>query len=70
MTPLKRAKVSVDRAEVKKVIQNFAAEIMANEKNEVRFEDIKAKVQKAGGANYGVYVCVCLCVRPSLSLYL
>lgn len=53
VSPLKRAKVSTDKGEVKKVLQNFAAEIMASEKSDVRFEEVKAKVVKAGGANYG-----------------
>jgi hypothetical protein len=47
--------VSTDKAEVKKVVQNFAAEILASEPADVKYEEVKAKVVKAGGANYGVY---------------
>lgn len=54
VSPLKRAKVSTDKAEVKKVVQNFAAEILASEPSDVKYEEVKAKVVKAGGANYGV----------------
>lgn len=54
VSPLKRAKVSTDKGEVKKIIQNFAAEILASEMSDIRYDDVKAKVVKAGGANYGV----------------
>eukprot|EP00123_Amoebidium_parasiticum_P000880 comp11795_c0_seq1/m.6405 comp11795_c0_seq1/g.6405 ORF comp11795_c0_seq1/g.6405 comp11795_c0_seq1/m.6405 type:complete len:143 (-) comp11795_c0_seq1:444-872(-) len=53
VSALKKAKVSTDKAEVKKVVQNFAAELLGSEKSDVTFNEVKTKVLKAGGANYG-----------------
>jgi len=50
---LKKAKVSTDKADIKKVIQNFAYECLANDKSELKLADIESSVRKAGGANYG-----------------
>lgn len=50
---LKKAKVSTDKADIKKIIQNFAYECLANDKAELKLADIEAAVRKAGGANYG-----------------
>jgi len=52
VSPLKRAKVSVHKANVKKVIQSYAVEVHAESLEELTEEDILAKVRKAGGADY------------------
>ncbi|CAH3044959.1 unnamed protein product, partial [Porites lobata] len=51
--PLKKAKVSTDKASVKQTIQNFAAEIFTSHKEELQFDHVKQILVKAGGANYG-----------------
>ncbi|XP_069113829.1 coactosin-like protein [Argopecten irradians] len=51
--PLKKAKVSTDKAQVKDVFKSFAVEVLANEKSDLKVDKIKAEVVKAGGANYG-----------------
>ncbi|XP_065177139.1 coactosin-like protein [Sycon ciliatum] len=53
VSPLKKAKMSTDKAEVKKVIQNFAKEMLASEKSEINYSFVQSEVRKAGGANYG-----------------
>ncbi|XP_032232708.1 coactosin-like protein isoform X2 [Nematostella vectensis] len=53
VSPLKKAKVSTDKAFVKQVLQNFAVEIQADDKSELQYDHVKSVVQKAGGANYG-----------------
>ncbi|XP_052063403.1 coactosin-like protein [Mytilus californianus] len=50
---LKKAKMSADKGVVKEVIRNFAIEELFTDRSEVKEESIKAKVAKAGGANYG-----------------
>ncbi|XP_071172915.1 coactosin-like protein [Mytilus edulis] len=50
---LKKAKMSADKGVVKEVLRNFAIEELFTDRSEVREESIKAKVAKAGGANYG-----------------
>ncbi|XP_029188227.1 coactosin-like protein [Acropora muricata] len=50
---LKKAKVSTDKATVKSVIQNFAAEILTGDPDELSYEHVKTVLVKAGGANYG-----------------
>jgi len=49
---LKRAKVSVQKAEVKKVFRDFAVEIHAEAVDEITEEIVMGKVRKAGGADY------------------
>jgi cofilin/tropomyosin-type actin-binding protein len=51
--PLKRAKVSVHKGEVKRVVRDFALEIHATDDSDLDAEAIIAQVRKAGGANYG-----------------
>ncbi|XP_065186753.1 coactosin-like protein [Sycon ciliatum] len=53
VSPLKKAKMSTDKASVKEVVQNFAKELTTSEKPEIEYDFIKREVQKAGGANYG-----------------
>ncbi|KAJ7365089.1 Coactosin-like protein [Desmophyllum pertusum] len=51
--PLKKAKVSTDKAFVKQIITQFGKEILADEKDELRYERVKTVLEKASGANYG-----------------
>jgi len=49
---LKRAKMSVHKADIKKVLKDYAVEIHATTKDEVDEESLMTKVRKAGGADY------------------
>jgi len=49
---LAKAKISVHKAEVKKVIRDFAREFHFDNKSEINSESVIADVRKAGGANY------------------
>jgi len=51
--PLRRAKMSTDKTEIKRIVQSFAVEIQTNELAELEESAIKDVVAKAGGANYG-----------------
>lgn len=50
---LLKGKVSTDKSVVKQIIQNFATEILASDPEELKLDNVKALVVKAGGANYG-----------------
>jgi len=50
---LQKAKVSTDKAAVKQTIQNFAAEILTSDPEELKYDHVKQILVKAGGANYG-----------------
>lgn len=50
---LKRAKISPDKTQVKRIITSFAAEITADNKGEVELNVVRELLLKAGGANYG-----------------
>nr|ALJ10884.1 drebrins and related actin binding protein [Dolomedes sulfureus] len=50
---LKRARVSIDKALVKGVIQNFAVELQLETPDELTDEFLRSHVDKVGGANYG-----------------
>lgn len=52
LSPLKRAKVSVHKANVKQIIQSFAIEVHAERLDELNEQDILQRVRKAGGADY------------------
>jgi len=52
LSPLKRAKVSVHKANVKQIIQSYAIEVHAETHSELSEQDILARVRKAGGADY------------------
>ncbi|VDI02781.1 Hypothetical predicted protein [Mytilus galloprovincialis] len=45
--------MSADKGVVKEVLRSFAIEELFTDRSEVKEESIKAKVAKAGGANYG-----------------
>ncbi|KAJ2718675.1 hypothetical protein GGI07_005645 [Coemansia sp. Benny D115] len=49
---MRRAKLSVQKADVKAVITSFSIEIAASELSELRHDDILLQLKKAGGANY------------------
>ncbi|KAK3755426.1 hypothetical protein QZH41_016629 [Actinostola sp. cb2023] len=53
VSPLKKAKVSTDKGNVKAVITNFAVEILTGDKSELDYDTVKVQVQKVGGTNYG-----------------
>eukprot|EP01121_Diplochlamys_sp_Union-15-3_P002245 TRINITY_DN1195_c0_g1_i1.p1 TRINITY_DN1195_c0_g1~~TRINITY_DN1195_c0_g1_i1.p1 ORF type:complete len:144 (-),score=41.62 TRINITY_DN1195_c0_g1_i1:71-502(-) len=53
VSPLKKARVSTDKAFVKEVIKDFAVEIFATDLNDLKEDEVMHKVVKAGGANYG-----------------
>ena len=50
---MKKARVATDKGVVKSVVQNFAVEIVEDDKNEIKYSNILELVKKAGGANYG-----------------
>ncbi|GFY44381.1 coactosin-like protein [Trichonephila inaurata madagascariensis] len=53
VSTLKRARVSIDKALVKQVIQNFAVELQIESPDEITDEYLRNAVDKVGGANYG-----------------
>jgi hypothetical protein len=53
VSPLKKAKVSTDKAFVKAVWPNFGKEILADEKSELKQEKILKILEAASGAAYG-----------------
>jgi len=53
VSALKRAKVSVHKANIKEVIRDYAAEIHAEDRADIEHAKVMAIVVKAGGANYG-----------------
>jgi hypothetical protein len=53
VSPLKKAKVSTDKAFVKKVWPQFGKEILADEKGELKYEKILKILEAASGAAYG-----------------
>jgi len=50
--PLRRAKMSVHRADVKQVVRNFAKEFHCTTQEEIDKEAMMAAIVKAGGASY------------------
>lgn len=53
VSPLKKAKVSTDKAFVKRICVDFGKEILADEKNEVAEKKIRQILELASGAAYG-----------------
>jgi hypothetical protein len=53
VSPLKRAKVSVHKANVKEVVRDYACEVHAENPDELDEQLVMEKVIKSGGANYG-----------------
>eukprot|EP00051_Salpingoeca_urceolata_P026511 m.477610 g.477610 ORF g.477610 m.477610 type:complete len:143 (+) comp20883_c0_seq1:78-506(+) len=54
VSPLKKAKVSTDKAFVKKIIQSYAKEILADTPEEIAYDTVLEQVVAVGGANYGI----------------
>jgi len=50
---LAKAKVSVHKAKIKEVIREYAAEVHAEEREELNEDTVTDKIVKSGGANYG-----------------
>jgi hypothetical protein len=50
---MRKARISVHRAFVKEVVQDFACEITAEHLDELNEDVVMTQVQKAGGSNYG-----------------
>lgn len=53
VSPLKKARVSTDKAVVKEVVRDFAIELFANTVEEIPEDVIVSAVKKAMGADYG-----------------
>jgi len=53
VSPLKKAKVSTDKAFVKEIVKDFALEVHATDHDDLEEARIMKGVVKAGGANYG-----------------
>ncbi|XP_038070126.1 coactosin-like protein isoform X2 [Patiria miniata] len=53
VSPLKKARVSTDKAFVKAITTQFGKEILADELDELRYDRVKAILEKASGAAYG-----------------
>lgn len=52
VAPLKKARVSTDKAFVKEIVQSFAKEFLASEMSDLNEDHIREELKKAGGANY------------------
>lgn len=53
VNPLKRAKVSTDKSDVKKVIKTYAVEVTVTDVSDLEEDYMMELITKAGGANYG-----------------
>ncbi|XP_028513209.1 coactosin-like protein [Exaiptasia diaphana] len=53
VSPLKKAKVSTDKGNVKHYIMNFAIEVLTSDVNDLKYETLQSQVDKVGGAHYG-----------------
>ncbi|KAJ2510129.1 hypothetical protein GGI11_005606 [Coemansia sp. RSA 2049] len=49
---MRRAKLGVQKGELKKVIDNFSIEVPADDTSDINANDILLQLKKAGGANY------------------
>ncbi|ORX39713.1 hypothetical protein BD324DRAFT_678818 [Kockovaella imperatae] len=49
---MRRAKVSVHTADVKRVLKAYSIEVSASTKGDLQEKDIVSRLRKAGGANY------------------
>ena len=52
VSPLRRARISVHKADVKTIVKNFAVEVHCTTIDDVNEEEFKKLLLKAGGANY------------------
>ncbi|XP_045618649.1 coactosin-like protein isoform X3 [Procambarus clarkii] len=53
VSPIKKAKMSTDKALVKEILSNFAVELTVETASELNHEAFLQELVKAGGANYG-----------------
>lgn len=53
VSPIKKAKMSTDKALVKEILANFAVELTLESLSELDVEAFRQELIKAGGANYG-----------------
>jgi len=53
VSALKKAKTSTEKAFVKQIFSSFAKELQFDDLHDVKEENIRQEVMKAGGANYG-----------------
>ncbi|XP_071551673.1 coactosin-like protein isoform X2 [Panulirus ornatus] len=53
VSPIKKAKMSTDKALVKEILSNFAVELTLESATELDHEAFLQELRKAGGANYG-----------------
>lgn len=49
---MRKAKISVHAADVKKVLRVYSIEVPAREKDDLKEDPIVVKLRKAGGASY------------------
>jgi hypothetical protein len=49
---MKRARLSIQIADVKNIIRSYHIEVPASHKNDLDEADILTRLRKAGGANY------------------
>jgi hypothetical protein len=49
---MKKAKLTVQIADVKTVMKSYAVEIQTSDLNDLKEEEIVKAIKKAGGANY------------------
>jgi len=56
VAPLKRARLSTDKTEVKRVITSISIELQTSDPDELEEEYVRKEIIKAGGANYGTGV--------------
>ncbi|KAJ5069708.1 coactosin [Anaeramoeba ignava] len=49
---MRKAKVSVHKADVKKIVRQFAVEMQAFDHDDLAIEQVMKEVRKAGGADY------------------
>ncbi|KAL9952998.1 hypothetical protein ACROYT_G040342 [Oculina patagonica] len=56
VSPLKKAGVSTDKAFMKEIFMQFAKEILADEKAELKYEVVQGILEAASGAMYGTGV--------------
>jgi len=53
VAPLKKAKMSLEKSQVKSLMKNYAVEIQTSELEDMALDNVIERVRKSGGANYG-----------------
>lgn len=54
VNPMKKAKMSLEKTEVKKVVEVFSVEFQTSDLEDISLERVLGSVKQCGGANYGV----------------